>query len=59
MREEGNVLRYGAERVFFGTDYPMWSPKDELAFFRSLELPKEEQEAILWNNAAKLFNLPE
>ena len=53
------IHAYGTDRVLFGTDYPMWSPKDELAFFRSLELPQEEQEAILWNNAASLFNLPE
>ena len=53
------IHAYGADRVLFGTDYPMWSPKDELAFFRSLELPPEEEEAILWNNAAKLFRLPE
>ena len=53
------IHAYGADRVLFGTDYPMWSPKDELAFFRSLELPQEQEEAILWNNAAKLFGLPE
>lgn len=53
------IHAYGADRVLFGTDYPMWSPKDELAFFRSLELPPAEEKAILWNNAAKLFRLPE
>ena len=53
------IHAYGADRVLFGTDYPMWSPKEELKVFRSLELPPEEEEAILWNNAAKLFGLPE
>lgn len=51
------IHTFGTDRVLFGTDYPMWSPKEELKFFRSLELPPEEEEAILWNNAAKLFHL--
>lgn len=24
------VRRYGADRVLFGTDYPMWNPRGEL-----------------------------
>ena len=53
------IHAYGADRVLFGTDYPMWSPKEELKVFRSLELDPQEEQAILWDNAAKLFNLPE
>lgn len=53
------IYAYGTDRVLFGTDYPMWSPKDELEVFRSLELPPEAEQAILWDNAAKLFHLPE
>lgn len=53
------IHAYGADRVLFGTDYPMWSPKEELKVFRSLELDPQEEQAILWNNAARLFNLPE
>ena len=60
-KEEARDLihAFGSDRVLFGTDYPMWSPKEELKVFRSLELPPQEEEAILWNNAAKLFLLPE
>lgn len=53
------IHAYGADRVLFGTDYPMWSPKEELKVFRSLELDPQEEQAILWDNAARLFNLPE
>ena len=52
------VRRYGAERVLFGTDYPMWTPSEELARFRALGLTEEENEQILWRNAARLFNIP-
>lgn len=44
------IHRYGADRVFFGTDYPMWQPKDEVARFMALPLTAEEQENILHRN---------
>ena len=50
--EEGaEVIRhYGADRVFFGTDYPMWNPKEEVQKFLRLPLTEEEQEKILHLN---------
>ncbi len=50
--EEGAsiIRRYGADRVFFGTDYPMWAPDEELARFFRLPLTKQEQEMILSGN---------
>lgn len=51
------VRRYGADRVLFGTDYPMWSPKDEVARFLAMGLTDEENEQILWKNAARLFSV--
>ena len=44
------IHRYGASRVFFGTDYPMWKPEEELARFRALPLTPEEREMILHKN---------
>ena len=41
------IRRYGAQRVFFGTDYPMWSPEGELERFLRLPLTSAEQERIL------------
>lgn len=44
------IRHYGADRVFFGTDYPMWNPGEELQKFLALPLTKEEQEQILHLN---------
>lgn len=44
------IRRYGAERVFFGTDYPMWKPDEELRRFAAVPLTDEERELILHKN---------
>ncbi len=51
------IRHWGADHVIFGTDYPMWVPKSEVDRFLSLGLTQEENEAILWRNAARLFRL--
>ena len=51
------VRQYGAHRVLFATDYPMWDPSQELERFQALELSDREQEQILWENAARLFDI--
>ena len=51
------IRAYGADRVLFGTDYPMWSPVDEMASFRSLGLTDEEMQAILHDNAIRAYKL--
>ena len=51
------VRQYGAHRVLFATDYPMWDPSQELKRFRALELSPGEEEQILWKNAARLFSI--
>ncbi len=51
------IRLYGAEKVLFGTDYPMWSPKSELEYFLSLGLDENEIRCILNINAKKVFNL--
>ena len=51
------IRTYGADRVLFGSDYPMWSPKKELETFFSLGLTEEENRAILWENAANLLGM--
>ncbi|MBQ5809966.1 MAG: amidohydrolase [Clostridia bacterium] len=48
---------YGADRVLFGTDYPMWGPADELEKFFALGLSEEDNRKILSENAKKLFSL--
>ena len=50
-QEAADIIRhYGVGRVFFGTDYPMWAPDDELQRFLALPLTDGEQEKILHRN---------
>ena len=44
------IHRYGADRVFFGTDYPMWSPKEEVERVMKLPLTDDERELIFHRN---------
>ena len=48
---------YGAERVMFGTDYPMWPQEPDLVFLASLPLTEEELERICWRNCAELYGI--
>lgn len=49
------IHRYGADKVFFGTDYPMWHPREELQRFMALPLTDEEREMILHKNFEKFI----
>lgn len=51
------VRAYGAKRVLFGTDFPMWRAEEELTRLDALALTDGERADILWNNAAKLFQI--
>lgn len=51
------IRRFGADRVLFGSDYPMWTPGEELAYLRALPLCEAERAAILHGNAERLLNL--
>ena len=51
------IRAHGAEKILFGSDYPMWSHSSELARFMRLPLTEAERELILYNNAARLFDI--
>ena len=51
------IHEFGHERYFFGTDFPMWKPDEELRRFLALPLTEEEREDILFNNAATLLEV--
>ena len=53
------IRTWGADRVLFGTDYPMWVHEEELERFYALGLSEEENRKILYENAAKLLQLDE
>lgn len=48
---------YGADRVLFGTDYPMWIAAEELKRFSEIPLTCREREMILHKNAENLLKL--
>lgn len=51
------IRTYGAHRVLYGTDFPMWSPVEEIEHFLALDLTAEEQRLIFSENAKTLFGL--
>ncbi len=46
---------YGADRIVFGSDFPMWDPGKELERLYQLNLPQEDLEKILWTNGMKIL----
>ena len=59
LMEEGMFERlikfYGADRLLFGTDFPMWDSKEELDRFMSVPLTESEREKILFRNAEHIL----
>ncbi len=51
------IRLYGADRLLFGSDHPMWDPVSEYESFMALDLTREEQEKILYKNTARIFNI--
>ena len=51
------IREYGADRFLFGSDFPMWSPKDELERFRALDITEDEKERILSRNPEIVLQL--
>lgn len=49
---------YGADRILFGSDFPLWDPVKEVEAFLRLDLKKEEQEKIAFRNACAILGLP-
>lgn len=48
---------YGAERLAFGTDYPVWDPVHEVRRFLELDLTMEQREQIAHKTAERFLNL--
>ena len=51
------IRKWGADRVMFGADYPMWHPQPEIDCLLEMGLAEEEYRRIFWDNAADLFRL--
>ncbi len=51
------IMRYGTDRVLFGSDYPMWSAKNVLKKLFAMKLGENANRRILSENAKELFNI--
>ncbi|MEU1984492.1 amidohydrolase family protein [Nocardia sp. NPDC019395] len=51
------IRRHGADRVVYGSDWPMTDPATEIAAIRALGLSPEDENAILGGNLAKLLGI--
>jgi uncharacterized protein len=47
----------GADKVIFGTDYPVTKHSDALGLVKKLNVSERDKEKILWSNAERLFHL--
>lgn len=47
----------GADKVLFGTDYPVERQEDGLSLVSMLKVTQADREKMLWRNASKLFSL--
>ena len=56
-RMKAIIRAYGADRVLFGTDYPMWRQREEIDALLKLDLTDEAYRRIFRENAAELLEL--
>jgi predicted TIM-barrel fold metal-dependent hydrolase len=47
----------GAEKLMFGTDYPVETHEDGLALVSMLKVTQADKEKILWRNASRLYSI--
>ncbi|MBQ4642526.1 MAG: amidohydrolase family protein, partial [Oscillospiraceae bacterium] len=55
---ETYINRYGAERMVYGSDYPMWNPETEMQRFLQLKLTDDQFQQIAWKTATSILNIP-
>lgn len=48
---------FGADRVLWGSDYPMWESKAEMERFERIDLTEDQKDLILYKNASKLLGV--
>lgn len=54
---ERYINGYGAERLAFGTDYPMWDPVEEMKRFDALKITDAQKEQIASKTAKRVLGL--
>lgn len=53
------VLSHPADKILFGTDFPLVDQKKDIQAVRQLEVPGELKEQILYRNACRLLHISE
>lgn len=51
------IRKFGVDKSFFGTDFPMWSHEEELERFLKLGFTEEENRMILAENFKNFYNI--
>ncbi len=51
------IESYGFDRILFGSDFPMWTPAEELEFLRSLGFAEAELERMCWHNVERFLGM--
>ncbi len=46
---------FGSDYVLFGSDYPMWNPKDEIDVLSSIDLSPQDRDKIFYKNIENLL----
>ncbi len=54
---ESLIKTFGADRLLFGTDFPLWNTEEELRRFMSVKMTDSDREKILYSNGAKILGL--
>jgi len=56
-KAEYYINSYGAERMAYGTDYPLWDPVQEVKRFQELKLTDEQFDQIAHKTAERILKL--
>ena len=51
------IRAFGAERVMFGTDYPVWEPGEDIEFLDALPLSENEREQIWFRTCEEFYGI--
>jgi predicted TIM-barrel fold metal-dependent hydrolase len=54
---EKYISHYGAERIAFGSDYPMFDPWKEVNNFLRFNLTDDQKEQIAYKTAERILKL--
>lgn len=58
QRAKELISLYTPRRMLFGSDFPMWDPREELEKFFSMGFSDQENEAMLSGNISEILQLP-